>query len=460
MAAPPPTNVLPWSGLRVEITRLASLGWPVSLGSLGMVTMYAVDTAMVGHLGKAELSAVALGNLWLGAVAIVGRSVIHGLDPLVAQAFGAQDREAAGDALVRGLQVALLVSIPVLLVLQLAAPGLRLLGQPEALLPDAQTYIRTVSFGIAPMMVFWAMRQWLQGLGLMKPATWVALVANLINVALNVVCIYGVGGVGGWGIWGAGWATTGSQVFLALGLAWLVRHELAAWWPTTPRWGDVRALATVLGLGVPIALQVGLEMWAFNGAAIMMGWLGSTEIAAHAVALNLASVAFMVPLGFSAAAATRVGNLIGAGHRWQPSGWVAIAMGCAVMFVSGVLFLAFPRLLARIYSTDAEVIALAAALLPFAAVFGFFDGLQVTAFGVLRGAGDVRVPSLVNVVGYWVIGLPVGWWLASRQGMGPYGIWAGLVLSLGIVATLLLWRVAVTGRRGGVRVGAHQGSAS
>ena len=194
----------------------------------------------------------------------------------------------------------------------------------------------------------------------------------------------------------------------------------------------------------------------------MMGWLGTTQVAAHAVALNLASLAFMVPLGMSAAASARTGNLLGAGERWQAPGWVAIGLGAASMSVSGSLFLLFPHALAHLYSDDPDVIALAAGLLPMAAALGFFDGVQAVSFGVLRGAGDVRVPSLFNVVGYWLVGLPLGAWLAFGAGWGPYGIWAGIVMALFVVASLLVVRVRWTGRRGGRLVGrrAHQSTAS
>ena len=195
-----------------------------------------------------------------------------------------------------------------------------------------------------------------------------------------------------------------------------------------------------------------MEAWAFNAATFLAGRLGALPVAAHAVVMNLAALAFMVPLGVGSAAATRVGNLLGAGAPWARAGWAAVGLGAGLMGLSAALFAGLPEALVGLYTRDEGVIELAAGMLVIAAVFQVFDGIQVVSFGVLRGAGDVRLPALANVVGYWVIGLPVGAWLAYRTAWGARGIWIGLTLGLASVATLLLVRLAQTARRGGSRV--------
>lgn len=440
--------------VREETTRLWGLAWPVSLGGLGLVAMFAVDTAMVGRLGERELAAMAAAMLWASGFEIMGRALLHALDPVVAQAFGGRDRDAIGRALVQGIALAVVASVPVIAVFQLTIPGLTLLGQPEAVLPISDAYVRAMSWGVLPTMLFWMLRQFLQGMGIMRPATWAVLLANGVNLGLNALLIYGALGFPALGVEGCGYATAASRWFMLIVLVVGVLPELRRWWPARLPAGEAVKIVGLLGIGVPLSLQIGLEVWAFQAAGIMMGWLGETELAAHIVALNLASLAFMIPLGLSAAAATRVGNLLGAGKPWQPSGWTAVGFGAAVMLGSGTLLFLFPAFLARLYTPELVVVALAATLVPIAAAFGLFDGMQVVAFGVLRGAGDVRVPSLFNLFGYWLFGLPLGYTLAFELDWGPVGVWCALAAALFLIAGLLLARVRVIGRRGGVRVNA------
>jgi MATE family multidrug resistance protein len=266
------------------------------------------------------------------------------------------------------------------------------------------------------------------------------------------VLVYGHLGAPALGTVGSAYATLASRVaMVAMALLLGVDLTRACW----PGWKGTFALAPMLriaAIGIPVGLQVAMEVWAFTGTTLMMGWVGTTAVAAHMIALNLSSISFMVPFGISAAAATRVGNLLGAGQRWTHAGWTAVGVGAGVMALSACGFTLFPGWLAGLYTTDAAVIALTSTLLPLAAVFQLFDGTQVVAFGVLRGAGDTRVPALANLVGYWFLGLPVGTWLAFHEGWGPYGLWTGLTLGLATVAVLLLWRLRATARRGGYRV--------
>jgi MATE family multidrug resistance protein len=225
-------------------------------------------------------------------------------------------------------------------------------------------------------------------------------------------------------------------------LIWIGRHVLWTARPL-PGWFDVAAIGRVARITAGVGLQIGLEVWAFNAGSFLAGALGVTESAAHTVALNAASLAFMVPLGISAAAATRVGNLVGAEAEWRRAAWTAVALGAGAMTFSGSLFLLAPEAVGRTYNSDPAVVMHVAAILPFAAMFQWFDGTQVVAFGVLRGLGDTQRPGLFNLVGYWFVGLPLGAWLAFRGGWGLQGVWLGYVVALVIVASLLVVRLAL-----------------
>jgi MATE family multidrug resistance protein len=269
-------------------------------------------------------------------------------------------------------------------------------------------------------------------------------VANVVNVALNYAWIYGNFGFSAMGVIGSAWATTVSRWLMALmllALGWSTLKRYVA--ERAPNLLDIQPLWRMLRLGLPIGAQMMLEGGAFNIMALLMGWLGVVQVAAHQIALNLASLTFMVPLGVSSAAAVIVGHAVG---RSDPEGVrrstvASLVVGAGFMLFTGVLFIASPELLARLYTPDMAVIALAALLLPIAGVFQVFDGLQVVAIGLLRGLGDTRTPMIVNVVGFWCIGMPVSLWLGFGLDYGAEGLWWGLVVGLVIVAVFLIARV-------------------
>jgi MATE family multidrug resistance protein len=272
----------------------------------------------------------------------------------------------------------------------------------------------------------------------------VIVLANLANVALNWVLIYGHLGVPALGVRGSAWASTVSRWLLALlllGGAWrTLRPALRPWHPDSAR---PASLAPLLRLGLPIGLQQLLEFNAFGAVGLLMGQLGTVAMAGHQASLNLASLTFMVPLGVGAAAAVRVGHAIGADDAPRARRAAAAALACGVGFMasSAAVLLALPRALAGLYTDDLAVLAMAASLIPLAGVFQVFDGLQVVSLGILRGAGDTRVPMVVNVIGFWVIGLPLGAWLGLHAGWGPRGLWWGLVAGLAAVGLILGQRV-------------------
>ena len=418
------------------------LAWPVSFGMLATMGMGVVDTLLVGHLGEAPMASVSLASGWFYAVGVLAMGTLRALDPLVSQAHGAGDRGAIERALSNGFVLSAILVVPFAAAMLASGPGLRLLGQPEALVPLSQHFTRVMALGVPGLLGFSTLRAVQQGTGMVRPATAVLLLANGLNAILGYTLVY----VLGMGVIGCAWSTAVCNWFLFFSLA-AITPELR------PRVRpDLRAVGRLLRLGAPLGLQMGIETWAFVFAGLMMGWVGSTALAAHAIVMNLATLSFMVPLGVSAAAATRVGNLIGAGEPWQRAANVSLALGAAVMSVSALIFFLLPVPLAGLYNDDRAVTALAASLLPIAAGFQLFDGLQVVAFGVLRGAGDLKLPALANIVGFWLIGLPIGAWLAFRAGWGASGIWTGMLVGLACVAGLLLARVRWTIARGGFKV--------
>jgi MATE family multidrug resistance protein len=437
------------SPFRAEIATQLRLAGPVVLAQLGMMAMGTVDTLMVGHIpgeraAELALAAVGIGNVLFFAVGSFAIGVLMALDPVVSQALGAGDRRAVSLGVQRGLLLAAVLSALVALPLAFTEPLLRALGQPPEVVPLAADYLAAVAPSVPLFLGFALLRQVLQAMGHLRPMLLAVGVANLANVFFNWALIYGRAGLPELGAVGSGWATSLSRVVMIGLLLWFsferLRPHLRPWSPQVfslaPLWRMVR-------LGVPIGLQVSLEFWAFGLVAVLMGRLGSLEQAAHQVAINLASLSFMVPMGVSAAASVRVGFNVGRGDgaAVRRSAAVSLLLGVGAMAGSALLFLVWPTPLAALYSEDGAVVALAASLLPLAAAFQLFDGTQVVALGCLRGAGDTLVPMAINLFGYWVVGLPVGLWLTFPRELGPYGLWWGLVVGLAVVATVLALRL-------------------
>lgn len=429
---------------RADLRAMVRLAVPVVVVQLGLMAMGMADTIMVGHVSPAALAAVALGTIYFYAAIVFAMGTLMALDPLVAQAVGANDEPATARAMQRGLLLAAVLVAPVMLVLLLAEPVFALLSQPDEVVPIAAGYSRASAPGVLPFLAFVVFRQSLQAMGRLRPIVVTIIVANLVNVVLNWMLIFGHLGFEPGGAVGAAWASTFSRWFMALML-------LAAGWrrlgpllhPIRPRAFELRPLLRVLRLGAPIGVQHQLEFGVFGVVGVLMGLIGTREMAAHQIALNLASFTFMVPLGVSAAAAVLVGQAVGrddAAAARRAAG-AALVCGTGFMAVSAIVFMTVPGVLASVYTGDAPVAALAAALIPIAAVFQLFDGWQVVSIGILRGVADTRTPMIVNVLGFWVIGMPISLWLGFRTGLGPRGLWLGLVVGLIVVGLVLLTRV-------------------
>ena len=436
--------------IRREIRVLTRLAVPVAGGQLASMLLWFVDLLMIGRVGVDALAAASLGRTWLISVLIFAMGLIFGIDPIASQAHGARDRETLGLALQWGVTTALLAGIPSAILWALTGHVMLLSGQEPELARLAQEYALVQIPGLPFYLVFLALRQWLQARGIVRPAMWISILANLANVFANWVLIYGNLGFPALGLPGAGIATALTQVFMFAALILVIlrsRLHRGAWCGWSRRAYHLPDLRRVFAFGSPVGIQLGLEFWAFALATLIAGWLGAAELASHTIVINLASVTFMVPMGISSAAVTRVGNLLGAGSplRAQRASWVALGMGGVAMAFFALLFIWLRHFLPSLYTEDSRVLALSAAILPVAAAFQVFDGLQVVGGGVLRGMGRTRPAAVFNFLAYYVLALPLAIWWALFGGGGLVALWWAQCLGLGVSAALVVLWIHVRG---------------
>ena len=428
------------------------LAVPLALTELGWLSMGFVDTVMVGRLpdSATAIGAVSLGTTLFYTIGIFGSGIMLGLDTLVAQAYGAGKLEECHRMLWSGIYLALLLSPVVMLAVLACVPFFPRFGLSTALVAATVPFLKALIWSTLPLAFYFVLRRYLQAMAIVKPVVFALISANLVNLAGNWLLVYGHWGLPAFGVKGSGWSTCISRVYmvtvLALAAIYYDRKRSSGLWlaSRTIDWGRIREL---LRLGLPAASQLLLEIGAFTLATFLVGQLGAVVLAGHQIALNVASITYMVPLGIGSAAAVRVGHAIGAEdiRAAARAGWMALFLGAGFMFCSGLMLFFFRRPIARIYSPQAAVVASGATLLLVAAVFQLFDGLQVVATGALRGAGNTRTPMLTNLIGYWVVGLPFGAFLCFRLNYGAIGMWAGLCLALIMIGSVLLvvWRRSI-----------------
>ena len=440
---------------RADLRELLTLALPVVVVQVGLMLMGVVDSIMVGRVSAAALAGVAIGNVYFFAVAVFGMGIVMSLDPVVAQAVGAHDEPAIARGVQRGLLISLGLTLPCSLPLFFGGPVLTAFAQPADAVSVAHGYLIRLVPSVFPFFAFIVFRQTLQAMGRMAPIVWLTVLANLLNGFLDWVLVYGKFGLPSLGANGAAWATTIARWVMMLGLlaaAWRDLHgHLKRWHPEV---FELAPLRRMLAIGAPIGAHMQLEFGVFGAVGLLMGRLGTPALAAHEIALNLASLTFMVPQGVAAAGTVLVGRAVGQGQPERVGRAVRAAMVVGVTFMCGtaLIFLAVPEWFARIYSRDLGVVAVAATLIPLAGVFQVFDGIQAISAGILRGLADTRYPMIVGLIGFWLVGLPVSLLLAFPLGWGPQGLWWGLVAGLVAVAILLLRRVRHRLRRELVRV--------
>lgn len=433
--------------LGAELAAAARLAAPVAFVQLGSMLMGVVDTMMLGHLSAEALAAGALGHIATIVFLMTGVGVLSALDPLVAQAWGAGDARAISAHLQRGIVLALALAVPVVLLFWDIRELLRLLGQPAAILDEASGYVRAILWGAPAYFLFFAFRQPLQAMHVVRPAAVAIVIGNLFNLAGNWVLIYGNLGAPALGAAGSGYATSLSRWAMLAYLVLASRRSLTPYWRGfTAEAVSLRRHLRLLRIGLPIGALNAIELGLFVGVALLMGRMGVHALGGHQIAINLASLSFMVPLGVSGAASARVGNAVGRqdmpGARRSAAACLLLGMGVMILFA--LLFGLLPEPLARLYTSDSAVIAMAATLLPIAAVFQVLDGAQVVAAGVLRGAADTTFPAAMAILGFWGIGFPASWYLGFRAGLGPVGLWWGF--TAGLAAVTLLYGLRIVSR--------------
>jgi MATE family multidrug resistance protein len=430
-----------------ELRAMIALAVPVVLSELGWMAMGVVDTIMVGRLGPAAIGAVALGNAICYTPSIFGIGLMLGLDTLVAQAYGRKDHDECHRWLAQGVYLACIAAVPIIAAIGLASYGFTRFGIAAEVAGPASGYLRLLNWGTLPLLLYGATRRYLQGVGQVRVITVTYVLANLVNWFGNWVLIYGKLGMPALGVNGSAISTVFARVTMAaalLGFAW--RYERSRGHPLFRHWAapQIAWLRRLLELGAPAAGQILLEVGAWNLATFSAGYLTPVALATHQIVLNCASVTYMVPLGISAAAAVSVGHAMGAGDaaRARRAGWLALGLGTSFMLLAAVTFLAWPKPLIELYTRDARVLAIGPGLLGIVAAFEIFDGIQTVSTGALRGLGETRAPMVANLVGYWVLGLPLGFYLCFVMRWGIYGLWIGLTLALVVIALAVLarWR--------------------
>ena len=430
---------------RSELAAMVSLAVPVVLSELGWMAQGVVDNIMVGRLGPAAIGAVALGNAVYYTPCLFGIGLLLGLDTLVSQAYGRRDHDECHRWLAQGVYLACIVTPPLMILIAALSFGFPRFGVIPEVAGLSGGYLRILNWGTLPLLLYGGTRRYLQGVGQVRVITLTYVLANLLNWAGDWVLIYGKLGFPALGVNGSAISTVIARVSMAVAmLAFAWRYERKRGHPLFAHWAgpQLERLRKLVRLGAPAAGQIVLEVGAWNLSTFSAGYLTPVALATHTIALNYASVSYMVPLGVSAAAAVSVGHAVGAGDlgRARRAGWLALALGTGFMVCAGIVFLVAPQPLIQLYTRDPQVLALGPTLFSIAAAFQIFDGIQTVSTGALRGLGETRVPMVANLVGYWAMGLPLGFSLCFVLKWGIYGMWIGLTLSLIVIATTLLMR--------------------
>jgi len=438
------------SPFRIELRELFRLALPLAAAQAGTQMMGLVDIAVLGRVGAAELAGAGLANAIYFAVSVFGMGVIFGIDPLISQALGAGDRARARQLLWQGGWLAMAVTAVLTVVLLSGAAAIPYMGvQPELIAP-ATTFLSIRTFTLAPFLLFFVIRAYLQAQHLTRPLVTAMVVANVVNLVLDLYLVFGGSSLPAWcgplrampamGVTGAALATVAATLAEVAIVVVAVRRVIVPE-RVNRRWNSVE-IVRAFRLGLPVGLQLGAEIGVFALVGILAARLGTLHLAAHQTVISIASFTYTAALGVASAGSVRVGNAIGARDplRTRDAGHAAFVGGGLVMAIAATAFALFPEGLARLITDQTAVIAAAIPLFVVAAVFQMSDGIQAVGSGVLRGAGDTRYTFTVNLIGHWFVGLPVALYLGFRAGLGIVGLWWGLCAGLTVVAILLFLR--------------------
>ncbi len=430
---------------RTHIRKTTHIALPIMLGHLGHVFTGIADTAMVGQIGATALAGAALGNSAIAIFLTFGLGISMAITPMVASDFGSGRKREIASWLRNGFFLGIFNGLALLALSLLLLPILDLLDQPADAVAVGKPYFVLLALSLVPLMIYQHFKQFAEGLSLTRFAMFVSVGGNLLNVLLNYLLIFGKGGFPRLELAGAGYATLIARLVMALLMFFYVFRSAnfkayhSGFLINRYRMDKIRKL---WNLGYPIGLQYVFEAGAFVMAAFMIGWIGKIQLAAHQVALTLASATYMAASGLSSAATVRVGNFIGSRDpaNLKRAAGTAYLLVAVFMASTALFFILFRHLLPRFFSNDPEVQRVASDLLIIAAFFQLSDGVQVVGLGILRGMKDVRIPTLIALFSFWLIGLPAGYALAFHLGMQVNGIWVGLAIGLSLSAMLMYRR--------------------
>ena len=431
--------------LKTEVKQTIIFSLPIIVGQLGQMLMSVVDNFMVGKIGAEALAASSIANALFTLIMVLGFGLSMAVTPITAISYGAGKEKECGEVLRQGLIINVGCGVLLCIITIAASEFIQYMNQPSEIVGPASLYMKVLGLSMIPLMVFQSYRQFAEGVSYLKPAMIITLLANLINVMANWVFIFGNLGAPELGLTGAGIATISSRAFMAVTLVLVVvqSSKLKRFDPTL-NYGkiDFAMIRRLLSIGIPAGFQYFFEVSAFAASSVMIGWIGTTELAAHQIAGNLAQISFMVAMGISAAGTIRVSNALGRKDiRGTRNAGFSATLLCAVfMATAGLIFIAFRFFLPSLYISDEAVINLSASLLIIVAFFQVSDGTQTVGIGILRGLTDMKIPTLITITAYWFIGLPCGYILGFTFNMGIFGIWYGLLISLTASAVLMMIR--------------------
>jgi len=421
------------------------LAYPVMLSMLGQVMTGVADSVMVGWTGAVPLAAASFANIFFSIPLFFGVGVSYAITPLVAQAEGSQDEEKIIGVLKNGSLINLMTGLILVSLIFSVEPFMHSMGQPDDVVTLAIPYLSIIAISIIPTMIFQTYRQFAEGLQRTRVAMIIVIGSNLLNILLNYMLIFGKYGFPEMGLNGAGWATLIARTVMALSMMLYVYfgRKFQPYQAGFSFGNYSRSLIKkMLHIGIPSGSQFIFEAGAFGFSALMMGWIGTTALAAHQIAINLATISYMTTSGLGAAATIRVGNFWGQRDtkNLRASAFTMIGMATLIMTAWALLFILGRNFLPSLYIEDLAVIELTASLLIIAAFFQLSDGIQVVTAGALRGLQDVKIPSALTFVAYWILALPLGYWLAFPLQLGPFGIWIGLLIGLTLTASAMVVR--------------------
>lgn len=423
------------------------LALPIVVSQLGHTMVNMADSIIVGHFaGTVQLAAVSLVNSIFMLILVLGLGISYGLTPLIAKMNGAKNYDECGKLLSSSLIINVITGTLLYIFIHFGTLSIiDHIGQSPDVVAYAKPYLGYLGLSIIPLMIFQTFKQFAEGLGFTKQAMFVSIWGNVLNIVLGIIFVKGMFGITPMGVKGVGLSTLIDRSVMAMVMSYYVMksaHFRKYLQQFSLFFIDLSRFKKIVKIGAPVALQYSFEISAFSGAAILIGTIGSVPQAAHQVAINLAAVTYMMASGVASAATIKTGNNLGraAYGDLRKSAIASYHVVIAFMSITALLFVFANNLLPYIYTEDTAVLSIAAQLLIIAGFFQLFDGTQVVGLGVLRGIGDVNIPTLITFVAYWVIGIPLGYLLGIRLNMGVNGIWYGLTFGLLTASVLLFMR--------------------